>query len=322
MPPTGTPMVPSHGFPATQHPGNSQDMEKIFDQQVQCLHEACTKNIIEFKGKFEPAFRIVKSQRQSNELEKLKSEKASLENRIQESEIQRSRLQEQNTKLRDIIIKTGNHDSESMDTVIIKSLCELRDLIQRIVQKHYVMIPGRLEHKSPHFKDQKTFFKGERFQPHVPESIRRYHVRAMMFEILSCEILTRPCFGLNEEIENGLGEFETALYASYQGDSKGATHPTEQHDKSVLQMCEDAYKLTLLVRGCKASYRFEKFEAGKIVDKQLESEIVCQAFEGHEGENVRGSRIAFTLFGALVKTFDLDLEKRCVLEKAHVICQV
>lgn len=106
------------------------------------------------------------------------------------------------------------------------------------------------------------------------------------------------------------------------GNSKGATHPTEQHDKSVLQMCEDAYKLTLLVRGCKASYRFEKLEAGEIVGEQLESEIVCQAFEGHEGENVRGSRIAFTLFGALVKTSDLDLEKGYVLEKAHVICQV
>lgn len=50
---------------------------------------------------------------------------ALLENRIQESEIQRRRLQEQNTNLKDIIIKNGNHDSESMDAVIIKSLCEL-----------------------------------------------------------------------------------------------------------------------------------------------------------------------------------------------------
>lgn len=79
------------------------------------------------------------------------------------------------------------------------------------------MIPGRLEHKSPHFKEQKNFFKGNHFQPHVPESIRRYRVRAMLFELLFYEIFKRPCYGLNEEIENGLEKFETALYASYQG---------------------------------------------------------------------------------------------------------
>lgn len=82
MPPTRTPMVPSHGFPAAQHPGNPQDMEKIFDQQVECLDEAFTKTIIEFKGRFEPAFRIVKSRRESNELEKLKSEKVNISSPI------------------------------------------------------------------------------------------------------------------------------------------------------------------------------------------------------------------------------------------------
>ena len=143
-----------------------------------------------------------------------------MENRIQESEIQRRRLQELNTKLRDIIIKNGNHDSESMDAAIIKSLCELRDLIQRMVQRHYVMRPGRLDHRGPHFKDQKAFFKGDCFQPQVPEPIRKYHVRAMMFQILFYEIFIRPCFGLNEEIENRLGEFETALYVGYQGKYK------------------------------------------------------------------------------------------------------
>lgn len=131
-----------------------------------------------------------------------------MENRIQESEIQSGRLQEQNTKLRDIIIKNGNHDSESMDAVIIKSLCELRDLIQRIVQRHFVMRPGRLDHRGPHFKDQKAFFKGDYFQPLVPESIQKYRVRAMMFQILFYEILIRPCFGLNEEIETGLGSLK------------------------------------------------------------------------------------------------------------------
>lgn len=104
-----------------------------------------------------------------------------------------------------------------MDAVINKSFCELRDLIQRLVHKHYVMRPRRLDHKDPHFKEQKGFFKGVCFQPHVPEPIRRYRVRAMMFEILRCNILTKPCFGLNDEIENELGEFETALYASHQG---------------------------------------------------------------------------------------------------------
>lgn len=123
-------------------------------------------------------------------------------------------------------------------------------------------------------------------------------------------------------IADFIRSFMSPLLASQpEGVPKGASHPTEQHDKIILQLCEDAYKLTLLARGCKASYRFEKFEEGKIIDEQLESEIVCQAFEEHEDEKVRGSRIAFTVFGALVKTSDLDLEERYVLEKAHVICQ-
>lgn len=67
-------MVPPHGFPPAQHPGNPQDPKNFFGQQVQWLHEASTKNIIEFQGKFEPAFRIVESQMESNEFEKLKSE--------------------------------------------------------------------------------------------------------------------------------------------------------------------------------------------------------------------------------------------------------
>lgn len=215
-------------------------------------------------------------------------------------------------------------------------------------------------------------------------------MQAMMFDILFDKVLTRPCFGLNDETEQRLGEFETALYDSDQGKymyvqnhksimcksnlalaqsakidlwkkttiecagllrrenlrpartaefsrgymspllasqpekvPQGASHPTEQYDKSVLQLCEDAYKLSLLMRSCNASYRVEKLEKGRIVDEHLESEIVCQAFEdGEDGEdgNVRGSKIAFTIFGALVKTPDLDLEKQHVLEKAHVIC--
>lgn len=82
------------------------------------------------------------------------------------------------------------------------------------------MRPSRLDHRGPHFKDQKVFFKRDCFQPQVPEPIRKYHVRATMFHILFYEIFIRPCFGLNEEIENGLGEFEIALYAGYQGKYK------------------------------------------------------------------------------------------------------
>lgn len=75
-------MVPPHGSPPAQHPGNPQDLKKKFDQQVCTLHEASTKNIIEFQGKFEPAFRIVESQMESNELEKLKSEMVNISSPI------------------------------------------------------------------------------------------------------------------------------------------------------------------------------------------------------------------------------------------------
>lgn len=82
MTPTRTPTVPSHSFSVAQHSGNPQDLKDFIDQQVKCLHEAFTKNITEFKGNFDSAFRIVESQRENNEIEKLKSEKVNISSSI------------------------------------------------------------------------------------------------------------------------------------------------------------------------------------------------------------------------------------------------
>lgn len=75
-------MVPTDGFPAAQHPENSQGLEAFFAQQVQSLQEAFTNTIIKFRGNVEPTLRSVESQRESNELERLRSEQVNTSSHI------------------------------------------------------------------------------------------------------------------------------------------------------------------------------------------------------------------------------------------------
>lgn len=120
-------------------------------------------------------------------------------------------------------------------------------------------------------------------------------------------------------------DFMTPLLASGPQDptKKAPGQNNKQHDDRISQLCADAYELSLLMRQCRARYECVEAEANTKIDEEFESEIVAQDFEGPHASQVRGSRIAFTVFGALLKTPEpASSHRRFVLEKAHVICRV
>ena len=101
----------------------------------------------------------------------------------------------------------------------------------------------------------------------------------------------------------------------------GEPDSTEVHDNTVLQLCQDAFKLALVLRKSKANFRCEVQRTGTLIDANIESEIVPQAFDGQPGP-VHGAKVAFTIFGALVKYSGYALDDRHVLERAHIICRL
>lgn len=126
-----------------------------------------------------------------------------------------------------------------------------------------------------------------------------------------------------ERVAAVIRDFMTPLLASVPHDpTKKAPAHYKQHEDRISQLCADAYRLSLLMRKCRARYECVEVEANTIIDERLESEIIAQDFEGPQAPQVRGSRIAFTVFGALVKTPEPALNRRLVLQKAHVICRV
>ena len=145
---------------------------------------------------------------------------AELEKHCRELDANRRRLQEQTTKLREIIIKAANNDNEPLDTVIINTFSGLRGLIQKIVHKYYpkdyLMDPMKIEKGGNKlFEKQKAFFRGEFF--HMSEDIRRFRVRAKIFQLLQDRIFNEPCFGLSPEMEDSLAEFEDKLKSCNRG---------------------------------------------------------------------------------------------------------
>ena len=101
-----------------------------------------------------------------------------------------------------------------------------------------------------------------------------------------------------------------------------AQAPKATHFKSILRLCEDAYKLALILRKSSSDYKCESVPSGIVIDNRVESEISPQAFDTPQTSQapmIQGSRIAFTIFGALVK-YEPATGERHVLEKSHVVC--
>lgn len=93
--------------------------------------------------------------------------------------------------------------------------------------------------------------------------------------------------------------------------------------ESICRLCEDAYKLTLVLRKSTSDFKVESVPNGTVIDDSVESQISPQGFiPPHKSQlpTIQGSRIDLTIFGALVK-YDRATGERYVLEKSHVACR-
>lgn len=86
--------------------------------------------------------------------------------------------------------------------------------------------------------------------------------------------------------------------------------------KLVHELCDDAYKLAVKLRGSKSVFRTETPEEGSAV-KTAEMEIADQEILG--GVSSEDDVVAFTLFGMLVKYPENNPNERIILEKAEVV---
>ena len=139
-----------------------------------------------------------------------------LKKRYAASELQKQKFQESSSKLRDIIVKNGSDDSEPVDSVVTRSFGELRDLIQKIVHKHFSVMPRFHRANNPIYDKQKNKFDMW-YEKDIPEPMKKYRSRAIMFQLLNEEILARRLFGLDGTMESHLAKFETDIDGSREG---------------------------------------------------------------------------------------------------------
>jgi hypothetical protein len=87
-------------------------------------------------------------------------------------------------------------------------------------------------------------------------------------------------------------------------------------EKHLIELCEGAHQLALLMRGCKDVHQCQRIKRGEALsDENAEP----QGKEESTGTNVKDATVVFTIFGALVKYSNLTPGVKLVIEKAHVL---
>lgn len=95
----------------------------------------------------------------------------------------------------------------------------------------------------------------------------------------------------------------------------------EQLERSMRELCEKAYDLSLLLRRSKgATFKILRFRDDDTVTAAVEAEINCQVVDGPRRPSIIGSRISMIIFGGLEKFSGSSGEERVILEKPHVVC--
>lgn len=98
--------------------------------------------------------------------------------------------------------------------------------------------------------------------------------------------------------------------------SPKATKEEKEWQQQLAKLCDNAHKFALLIRGCKDVYRCENVLGDKAVDL---AKVEPEDIEWSTGNSTLEDRVAFALFGVLVKYPENIPSTRFVLEKAHVV---
>ncbi|KAL8979282.1 MAG: hypothetical protein Q9205_005343 [Flavoplaca limonia] len=286
-----------------------------------------------------------------------------------DAKVSNRKLLEQNTRYRSIITNSGSDEMEVPDTKIHGQFVELRDLIQRIVHRHYAGQCNRKldSHHNRWFEGQKRF--RDDLKSLGSEALQQFHMRGKIFEFVNDDLLSARSFGIGK-LEEELNEFEKALDKSkkdgvllvppadlaewrcrtiecgallgerskWPGDTCkdivdfmdpflstvtiGSGASNEQLFKSVRELCDKAYGLSVLLRrNKKATFQISILKHDTVVTTLVEAKVSCQSYDGPWKPDILGSRIAITIFGGLVKIPESSSDDRLILEKSHVICR-
>ena len=161
------------------------------------------------------------------QVRRIKADKTRLENEmgnslavasaeLKEAKVHSQRLSDRNAQLRSIILKGSSGNTEVPDDKIRNQFVELREIIQRMVHRHYSAV-GHIKLKSQNntrFEEQKRF--RNTLKDLALEPLQRFCMRAKLFELIDNGLLSARSFGLGK-LENRLCDFESNLDSSGKG---------------------------------------------------------------------------------------------------------
>ncbi|KAL9629411.1 MAG: hypothetical protein Q9204_005288 [Flavoplaca sp. TL-2023a] len=258
-----------------------------------------------------------------------------------DAKISNRKLLEQNSKYRSIITESGSDDIEVPDTKIHGQFVELRELIQRIVHRHYAgQCNRRLENLHNRWFDGQKRFRDD-LKSLGSEALQQFLIRGKIFEFVNDYLLSARSFGIGR-LEEELKDFEKALDKSRKGERSKWPGDTckaivdfmdpflltatigsgASNEQLVRELCDKAYSLSVLMRRNKnATFQIPIMKHDTGVTKLVEDKVSCQYFDGPRKPDILGSRIAITIFGGLVKIPESSSDDRLTLEKSHVVCR-
>ncbi|RDL33957.1 uncharacterized protein BP5553_08325 [Venustampulla echinocandica] len=136
-------------------------------------------------------------------------------------EQQNKKLAEQAAKFRSIILNQTSSSGEAIDdSRITTPFIDIRGQIQRIVFKHYSPVQKPRPLSASATQKQREFF--DFWEQGLSQAQLKNRTRAVIFELLNENLLSHPCFGLDDfepagQLESALAGFEVALGSVSQG---------------------------------------------------------------------------------------------------------
>lgn len=149
---------------------------------------------------------------------------ASAEARIRDAEKKERTYRIQIGHLQQIITKNATNANEVIDSVVIQKTCEIRAKIQSIVGRYCISAPGSGTRKVfPELKDldDEWACEEENLSPDCSsdelDPFRQHWLRAKIFFIVDSRIFKERIFGVTEEQERALSQFEGDIAKRKQG---------------------------------------------------------------------------------------------------------
>ncbi|KAI9768128.1 MAG: hypothetical protein M1839_004185 [Geoglossum umbratile] len=238
-------------------------------------------------------------------------------------------------ELHRIIIQTHQPDAEHEDHKIAEDYRALRYAIETVVIRYYRRDPPNLPASAT--EDQKTAFAGwsER-----PKRLQAARARGLIFNFLKEDIFDRPRFGLDDDREWCMGQFEQEMQKcdisevdliewrkrtvsiARQLNSKANIAPTRDQirdfmepvanlcqkyaeadrDEKLLAICEQALGLALRFRRKQATYLIKTADANGSYNDAEMLDIEQETESDEPVSDPNSLRVSFTVFGALIKT--------------------